>query len=84
VVGEGASGGYGSQPRAPVPRAVQRIYLVVATPSVPVSDHKTFGGVSQFPFTLFSCDRKRLILNGEMSEWLSASAAKPLRRDISP
>jgi hypothetical protein len=28
--------------------------------------------------------RKSLILNGEMSEWLSAYAAKPLRRDISP
>ena len=25
-----------------------------------------------------------LIQNGEMSEWLSASAAMPLRRDISP
>ena len=28
--------------------------------------------------------RKSLILNGEMSEWLSAYAAKPLRRDITP
>ena len=33
---------------------------------------------------LFLTARKCLILNGEMSEWLSAFAAKPLRRDIAP
>jgi len=31
-----------------------------------------------------STARKRLILKGEMSEWLSSFAATPLRRDISP
>jgi hypothetical protein len=43
----------------------------------------SMGGVTQFAFLLRSCDCKSLIRNGEMSEWLSSSAAMPLRRDIS-
>jgi hypothetical protein len=70
------------QKRGPTPR--QRIYLVVAfrAPSAPVSDRKTFGGVSQFAFSPFSCDCKRLILKGEMSEWLKKHAWKAIRATL--
>jgi len=45
---------------------------------------RTVGSEERFAILLSWTARKSLILNGEMSEWLSASAAKPLRRDISP
>ena len=41
-------------------------------------------GLTQFAFGLLSRGCKSLILDGEMSEWLSAYAAMPLGRDISP
>ena len=58
---------------------------------MPVSDRKTLKGVTQFTFFLLSRDRKLLILNGEMSEWLkehawkanSSSDTKQLRSTLS-
>jgi len=43
---------------------------------MPVSDRKALKGVTQFTFFLLSRDRKLLILNGEMAEWLKAHAWK--------
>jgi hypothetical protein len=52
----------------------------IATGRMPVSDPRTFGGVSQylsqFPFRARPLTRKLLILNGEMSEWLKEHAWK--------
>jgi hypothetical protein len=51
---------------------------------MPVSDRSRFEDLSQSAKYRSIRARKLLILNGEMSEWLSAFAASPLRRDISP